>query len=224
MKTITRSARRTRLNVDSLERRDTPAGSITAAFSSGVLTLTGDVAANHVQIRRRPGRVRRRRDRHRHGRHDDPGPNRVRGSPGHSGQPERRRRHAVCRPQLSLVLGGALSVDLGDGNNSLDLRPTGNLGLGGLTVKATSGADVMHLVGPDGGPSWVAGPVDLSFGEGGSTTTLGHLDILGRLNLIAGEGDDSLTTDDVRIGRPAGPGPVLSGSIECVRREGSHDR
>jgi hypothetical protein len=114
-----------------------------------------------------------------------------------------------------------LSVDLGDGNNSLDLRPTGNLGLGGLTVRATSGADVMQMIGPDGGPSWVAGPVDLSFGEGGSSTTLANLDILGRLNLVAGEGDDSLSTDDVRIGRPAGPGPVLSGSVSLSGGKGA---
>lgn len=221
MKTSIRSARRPRLTVDALERRDTPAGSVTAVYSGGVLALIGDVGANHVQISAVP---------------DGSGSDVVvTGIDGTQifGQTEFEGVRAIranlkggddilsADPAAPFALGGALSVDLGDGNNALDLQPASNLGLGALTVRATSGADVIRMTGPDGGPSWVVGNVHLALGEGGSTTTLSGLDILGRMNLAAGEGDDSLTTDDVRIGRPAGFAGARTGSVTVSGGKGA---
>src|SRR4051812_21218285 len=45
-----RTRRPVRLALDPLETRDTPAGTVTATFAGGRLTLTGDAADNAVTI------------------------------------------------------------------------------------------------------------------------------------------------------------------------------
>jgi hypothetical protein len=49
--------RNTHLQVESLEARDLPAGTVTAAFAGGVLTLTGDAQANSLEVRISNGNV-----------------------------------------------------------------------------------------------------------------------------------------------------------------------
>src|SRR5829696_7408770 len=50
---MVRTRRRSRLSVEPLERRDTPAGGITAVAAGGVLTVTGDDWGNVFTFERR---------------------------------------------------------------------------------------------------------------------------------------------------------------------------
>ena len=63
--------------------------------------------------------------------------------------------------------------------------------------------------------------LDLSYGPGSSTTDLAGVHIVGRLSVAAGEGDDTLTADGVRVGRSgAGPGNQ-AGSVSVTGGKGT---
>lgn len=214
MTTTRKTARRPRLALNPLERRDTPAGSVAAAFSGGVLTLYGDAADNTIQI----GAT-----------NDGTGADvvlsgddtQITGGSEFEGVRSirvflRGGDDAVSAdPAAPFVLAGSALFDLGDGNNSLDLRPADDLFVGnGLTVKAAAGVDAVHIAGPEGGRNRIGGTVDLNYGEGNSTTELNALMIGDSLKIIAGEGEDTVTTDGVHIGQPVGGSGALSGSVQ----------
>ncbi|HVK11120.1 MAG TPA: hypothetical protein VM597_20290, partial [Gemmataceae bacterium] len=195
-----------RLALSPLEARDNPAGSVAATFSGGVLTLTGDAFANAVQISAVPD-----------GSGADvvltglddtaiDGPTEFEGVRSIRANLKGGADAVSADPGAAFVLRGSLMLDLGDGDNTVDLQPADQLALGGLTVRAADGADTVKLVGPEGGMNRTIGALDLSYGPGNSTTDLAGVHIVGRLAVAAGEGDDALTTEDVRVGRP-GPGP-----------------
>ena len=50
MRNSTRRCSPVRLHLHQLEARDTPAGTVTATFAAGVLTLTGDDDSNQIQL------------------------------------------------------------------------------------------------------------------------------------------------------------------------------
>jgi hypothetical protein len=68
------------------------------------------------------------------------------------------------------VVSGAVSINLGDGNNTLDLTTSGQIDLGGLTVKGGDGTDTVTMNGAVG--SRVVKAASLTYADGGSTTTL----------------------------------------------------
>jgi hypothetical protein len=220
MKASHRSVRRPRLTVDALERRDNPAGSVTALYANGVLTLTGDAQANLVQISAAPTLtgsevILTGLDNTRIvGDTQFEGVRAVRANLKGGGDA------ISADPGLPFALSGGLSVDFGTGDSTLNLQPSDTLALGSLTVHAGRGADAITLAGPDGGTNRISGPMSLKVGDGGSATTLSNLDVLGRMTLSAGDGDDTLSMDHVRVGQPSGPGGVQAGSTQVSGGKG----
>jgi hypothetical protein len=98
-------------------------------------------------------------------------------------------------PNADFVLSGPASFALGDGDNVLTLVTTGRIGLGGLTVTALDGIDTVTI---QGGPtSTIGGTAKLSFGAGGSTTTLTDIGFTGGVNLTA---TDAITNPNTVTG------------------------
>jgi hypothetical protein len=210
-----------RLNLSPLEARDNPAGSVTAAFSGGVLTLTGDAFANQVQLSAVP---------------DGSGADvvltglddtAIDGLTEFDGVRSIRANLKGGADTLSadsgsaFVIAGSLVIDLGDGDNTVDLQPADQLALGGLTVRAADGADTVTLVGPEGGLNRTIGALDLSYGPGNSTTELTGIHVTGRLAVAAGEGDDTLTTSNMRVGRPAPGQGNQTGTMSVTSGKGT---
>jgi hypothetical protein len=221
MKTSHRPARRPRLTLHTLERRDNPAGSVTALYSNGVLTLTGDAEANVVQISATPSTTGSEAiltglDNTRIvGDTTFEGVRAVRANLNGGGDA------IAADPGLPFALSGGLSVDFGAGDSTLNLQPSGTLALGSLTVHSGRGTDAITLAGPDGGTNRISGPMSLKVGDGGSATTLSNLDVFGRMTLSAGDGDDTLSMDHVRVGQPSGPGGVQAGLAQVFAGKGA---
>lgn len=87
---------------------------------------------------------------------------------------------------------GAVSIALGDGNNTLTLSTTGALELSSLTVTGGDGSDDVTVKG--GASSAVAGAGKFTYLNGGSTTTLDNVDFAS-VTITAGNG----STNDVSI-------------------------
>lgn len=187
--------RQSRLEIVSLESRDTPAGAITATVSAGALTIIGDDHANKFTLERHGSYVL---------------------ITGHdtlvNGSAESVRLESVVNSikattygggdeitipnALDFVLPGAAWFDLGDGNNKLLMTTAGELSLGTLFVKGGDGFDTTMIEGAPG--SQIGTSAIFQLGDGGSSTGLKNLDMpgAGQVNVAASEGGDTLTLDN----------------------------
>jgi hypothetical protein len=199
--------RLTRLHLQSLEARETPAGIINAALApGGVLVLTGDDADSAVILKQTPAGTE------------------VTGMPGTTviGGPlfpgvtairadMNDGNDWVQLDSLSdLVLPGLSTINLGDGDSILNLGTSGKIDLGGLTVLAGDGADMVTLqAGPAPG-SVVRGNLSFSMGLGKTILDPPHnetlvrvaqLDVLGAggIKFVAADGDEQLTIQGVKV-------------------------
>jgi hypothetical protein len=206
-----RSARKTRLWVQSLEGREVPAGVVTASLSpTGLLTLTGDDAANSIAVAVTPTAVILTPDLSTT--IDDLGTAGP-GAPGASvtiGGVVTSLRATLnggndtlgIPTTADLTLPGSVTVDLGDGNNQLALGTSGKIDLGSLTVRAGDGLDNISLSGGGGKGSRVAGAATIALGDGNTTVNVTAVDFQGPagVRLTAGEGDDHQLTQTTVTG------------------------
>ena len=161
--------RRPRLGLESLEPRDTPAGTVTASVAAGVLTLAGDDADNVVEIQQTEA-----------GTFALVGTNTQVPGGSFAGVKSIVARLGDGNDQLTLSavvdldgdgpldfgVAGAVKIDLGDGDNQLTAVTAGTISLGSLTVLAGDGQDHVTVSGGTGTGSQVAGNVVVSLGLG----------------------------------------------------------
>jgi hypothetical protein len=217
---VPRSTRKTRLGVQCLEGREVPAGVVTASLSpTGLLTLTGDDAANSVSVTVTPTVVIL-----------SPDPSTAidvlgtaaPAAPGISiglGGTVTSLRATLnggddtlaIPPVADLTLPGSVTIDLGDGNNQLALGTSGKIDLGSLTVRAGDGSDNITLSGGGGTGSRVVGAATIALGDGDSTVNVSAIDFPGPagVRLTAGEGDDHMDLESIHA---AGPLAVAAGN------------
>lgn len=201
--------RGSRLRVEALEDRATPAGNLTATVVGDVLTLTGDQFANQIQVRIT--------------KESAPstastvlvtgqGATTVDGQASKSFAGIRSARVnlrdgndvLVADPAGDLDLARSLTVDLGGGDNTLTLAPGGKLSLGGLSVRAGDGADTVELSAGAAPEQVVFGAVSLALGDGDTSTSVFGVELSGGLRLSTGDGDDEMSLDGVSSATPAG--------------------
>jgi hypothetical protein len=223
-----RSARKTRLWVQSLEGREVPAGVVTASLSpTGLLTLTGDDAANSIAVAVTPTAVILTPDLSTT--IDDLGTAGP-GAPGASvtiGGVVTSLRATLnggndtlgIPTTADLTLPGSVTVDLGDGNNQLALGTSGKIDLGSLTVRAGDGLDNISLSGGGGKGSRVAGAATIALGDGNTTVNVTAVDFQGPagVRLTAGEGDDHIDLESIQT---TGPVTVAAGNGLLVLKVG----
>jgi hypothetical protein len=196
--------RRPGLQFDALETRVVPAGNVAATLAATVLTLTGDDAANVVTVAVHANEVILTPD---EGTSINSQPQ---GQPvsligGVSFLKAALRGGAdelIADHTADFTLARGAAIDLGDGDNSLDLSTGGKFDLGSLAVKAADGRDTVELAG--GPSSQIRGPASIVLGDGGSNLTLTGLDIHGPggLRVLTGEAADFITLTNVGGGRP----------------------
>ena len=181
-----------RLGLQSLEGRDVPAGKITVPpiSATGLLTITGDDDGNVLQIHVQAGSVVLSSA---DGTLINNSPNPVTingvvksikadfkgGNDDVSIKPD-----APIASDANFVLSGPVTFALGSGDNVLNLITTGRIGLGGLTVTATDGADEVNV---QGGADSTIGNTKFTFGAGGSTTNLSAVGFTGGVTVTAGD-------------------------------------
>ena len=182
-------ARRTRLALQPLEGRDVPAGNLTAGLSpTGVLTITGDDDDNDVLILLTAGGAVLTSLSGTTVINDaaDPAlPVPLAGTVKSIKADFRGGADDVSiDPSADFVVAGPVKLNLGDGDNILDLTTTGRIGLGGLSVAAADGIDTVTVAG--GANSSVGGTAKFTYGAGGSTTTLDGVGFTG-VSVVAGD-------------------------------------
>lgn len=165
-----RSPRPPRPRLEALEPRDVPAGgNVTATLAGGLLTLTGDAADNDFTVKRTLTGVT-----------VTPTFGTTVNGGGAADLPgaltsikavlkEGNDRFAIDNA-TAFVVPGAVTVDLGNGDNELAFDTALKVELGNLTVHAGDGADVVRIVSTPGQNSKVAGTVAVALGPGGSFT------------------------------------------------------
>jgi hypothetical protein len=214
-----RLARRARLSVQPLEGREVPAGIVSANLSGGLLTLTGDDAANSLAFKVTPTAVVLTPDASTA--IDDLGT----AGPGTPGAPLtitgvvtsvratlNGGNDTLAIPTTAdLTLPGSVTIDLGDGNNQLALATSGRIDLGSLTVRAGDGSDTISLSGGGGKGSRVVGAATVAPGDGDTRVTLSAVDFPGPagVRLTAGDGNDDVTLGSVHA---AGPVAIAAGT------------
>ena len=193
---------RARLGVELLEARETPAGALTASVAAGVLTINGDddnnvftlkVTASDVTIT----------------------PDAATSVNGEAAGTAVIIAKSVTGLKVSLrggndsfsidnaadfKLSGAANIDMGDGNNTVNLITSGQLELGSLTIIGGDGEDDVTA---QAAGSKISGSVVLKYGVGGSHTNFVAIDVFGAggINLSAGEGDDEFTANFVDVSK-----------------------
>ena len=211
-----RRARRSYLALRQLETRDNPSGSVDASVTAGVLTLAGDDDNNIVQVLQTgPGAftvtgVSTDID----GGTNFTGVNRIVANL-RDGNDNLQLLPGVDLGSDGLLdfnLTGAVTVNLGDGDNTFDLSVPGTIRISALTIRAGDGQDQVTLSGGPATGGEVSGNVLVSLGLGRGPQPPAdldtHLDIrglavggLGGLKYIAGDGNDQITLDDVLVDR-----------------------
>jgi hypothetical protein len=185
---VPRFRSRARLSVQLLEGRDVPNGTITASLSpTGVLTLTGDDDDNTVSLQLNSGTS-------------------VVLTPDGATQINTAAvgnavtLNGTVKSIKANLLGGAdtvsidgaadfivpgsVSLNLGDGNNTLNLTTTGKITLTGLTVTGGDGLDTINVSGGTG--STIGGTAKFTLGNGGTVTNLTGVGFSG-VSFTAGE-------------------------------------
>jgi hypothetical protein len=201
------SPRPRRLRLETLESRETPAGTVTAAMVGTTLTLTGDDDANVVQLSQSAAGI------------EVLGLNNttVVGGPTFSGATSVKTLMKDGDDDVRLaittdfILSGTASFDLGDGDNTLQLLTTGKIGLAGLSVTAGDGKDTVTVAGGFGKGSQVTGNASISLGIGrgdqdnplGTRThaTVRFVDVLGPagLKFTALDGDEEFIVQGASV-------------------------
>ena len=206
---MTRTAlvRRTRLNLQSLEGRETPAGVVNASLAGGVLTLTGDDFDNGLQLQQTAAGI------------EVTGTNGtiVNGGPVFAGVTALNAVLADGNDDLrltlttNLVLTGTATFNLGDGDNTLQLLTIGRIGLAGLSVVAGDGKDTITVAGGFGQGSQITGNASVAVGVGrgdqddvfGARThvSVRAMDVLGAggLRLSGLDGDEEFVVQGVNV-------------------------
>jgi hypothetical protein len=215
-----RVRRRSRLNVESLESRETPAGNIDISQVGKMLIITGDDLDNEVNIRAISGLG---------------GINSTLGSTVivtglndtkiddgdvaktftgvQSIKVVMGDGNDLVESNTDFFLVGAVNIDLGDGENTLNLMPTADRLIGGrLTVKAGDGGDNINIRGVGADPSQ-QGFDGMSFklGDGGTSIDLRNFNNFGKVQISAGEGSDFVQLNNMDLivpgtgERPAAP-------------------
>ncbi|HEX3151094.1 MAG TPA: hypothetical protein VHR66_23645 [Gemmataceae bacterium] len=205
--------RRRRLTLESLERRDNPTGTVNAAMSGTILTLNGDDADNSVQVQQTGS-----------GAFTVTGTGTtITGGPNFTGVTGITANFGAGNDSVQitsnvdldgngptdLVLAGAVTVNVGDGNNTLSIG-AGQIKLGGLSVTGGDGADGVSVVGGMVNGSKISGNVVFNLGIGvdsqvppylDTTVDLEQLDLTGAggLKFMAGEGPEALYLTGVNI-------------------------
>src|SRR5262249_33306639 len=108
----------------------------------------------------------------------------------------------IADATTDFILTRGAAIDLGDGDNLLDLSTGGKFDLGSLSVSAADGHDTVKLAG--GPNSQIRGQASIALGDGGSNLTVTDLDVRGPggLRVRTGESDDFVTLTNVGGGRP----------------------
>ncbi|HVK11179.1 MAG TPA: hypothetical protein VM597_20590 [Gemmataceae bacterium] len=194
------------LRCEPLEARDQPAGIVVASVAGGVLTLTGDDADNAVSLLQTGTTIEV----------TGQAGTTITGGPTFPNVTAIRAVLADGNDSLGIdataafSLPGAVTADLGDGNNFLTLATSAKLELGSLGVTAGDGFDVVFVAGGAGLGSKITGNVSVALGVGynaqeppynDSTVTFQGLDLTGAGGLVvtALDGDETLTLNDVRV-------------------------
>ncbi len=170
-------------NLESLEPRLAPAGLLTLTTAGGVLTISGDPTANGIQIMDVPG----------------------------SGEWQINDYGGLTTSftfnGMPLAAGDfipaqtAIKVTLGDGDDAIQLLPSGSpssmLLPGGVTINAGKGNDDVYL-GTSSVQSLVVGAVTVDLGEGDDTfdSTLSGT-YAGAVKILGGLGDDTVLIEGV---------------------------
>ena len=167
-----RSHTRSHLALQPLEAREVPAGKITAVLSpAGLLMLTGDDAANVVTLQVTGGGMTLTPDATT-AINDKAAGTAVPFGAVTSIKADLKGGADTLSIDAAAAFGvsGMVSINLGDGDNTLKLATTGMVNLGGLTVTGGDGSDTVTVKGGVG--STVGGTAKLTYANGGSSTTL----------------------------------------------------
>lgn len=172
---------RSRLTLTPLEGRDNPAGTITAVLSNGLLTLTGDAANNTVTLLRTDTNITLTPDATTSIAGSVPGaavtlPGSVTGLRATLGD---GNDVLSIDTAAAFNLRGAATVNLGNGDNALNLRTTGRLDLGTLAVTGGTGTDDAVVRGGVGLGSRVTGTATFKYGAGETDTELSDVGFFG---------------------------------------------
>jgi hypothetical protein len=197
---MTRPRRDTRLALERLESRDTPAGTVAATFSGGGLVVTGDAADNSLTIFTAADQLLRLQ--------------------GVGTLIRLNRGPAVTTVILPDPVAGGVTIRLGGGSdqlviNGVDLPGplTVSGGAGGNAVSLNGGVRVngnlaiTHGPGFDmtqfNGPVSVTGGLTIANGDGGSlvmdTAGAGTLRVTGALAVTGGSGADTVEFDNMSV-------------------------
>jgi len=209
--------RHPRLVVEFLERRDTPAGTVTASVAGGVLTLTGDDLDNSIGIQQ-----------------TGPGAftvqgfsnTTIQGGPTFTGVTAIAADLADGNDVVSLfstidsdgdgepdfILPGAVTIDGGDGSNSVGLTATGEIQVGSFSYTGGDGPDLVQVIGGAGKGSKVAGNMSIAVGIGfnsqgpnyaDTVINLSNLEVdgFGGLKVTGADGPEQLNLNGVTVAR-----------------------
>ena len=228
---LSRRLRHPRLGLELLERRDNPAGTVTAKLSGTILILTGTDHDNDITIQQTGS-----------------GAFTVIGNNGTaietaggltlpaSGVTALRaflndgNDTVAIDPTTQFALPGGASFNLGDGDNQLALVTDDKIDLGSLTILAGDGQDRVTVSGGAGTDSQVTGNVVVSLGPGHGPQQPDDFDThadfarlavhgLGGLKYTAADGNDQLALDTVTVDRAfsatGGAGSLTATTTDC---------
>ncbi|WP_193789074.1 beta strand repeat-containing protein, partial [Zavarzinella formosa] len=192
--------RRGLLQLETLEQRENPTATITAAVTGGVLTITGTDEAETITLKQ-----------------TGLGLFQISGDNGTvvNGTADGTLTTTVAAKSVKVMLkggddnvtidannlafAGAITVDAGDGNNTFGFSTTAApASLGSLSYVGGNGSDMVS-VGSPGKTSTINGGVKIATGNGGSTVGLYSVTSTGDVTVTAGTGTDSLTLASVQV-------------------------
>jgi len=208
MRTLSRSqSRRSRLQIETLEGREVPAGMVTASIAGGVLNLVGDDASNTVTIKLEAAQTTVTPDLTTAIGAGLPGvalviPNVATSLKATMGGGDDT---IISDGVTNFSLPGGASIDLGDGFvDSIFINTTQKVDLGSLTVKGTDGYTAIFVAGGAGMASQITGNVKLDLGQDGTNIGFAEIALLGAggVSATTTEGYDQFTFTNVTGGKP----------------------
>lgn len=167
--------------LEALEPRLAPAGIVNITTSGGVLTITGDDNPNGVIVTHVPAT----------------GEWRIDDTLGASTY---NVNGVVIAAPFNIPAQNAIKVDLKEGNDRFEFRPTpspsGLLLSGGIDIKLGSGNDYLELGFVSGYTMIVGGPVSIDGGDGNDTLSVWMDATFAKtVKIMAGSGNDTLKFD-----------------------------
>jgi acetyltransferase-like isoleucine patch superfamily enzyme len=182
------------LRVERLEDRDLPAGTVTAAFAAGTLTLTGDPQANNLEVRIDNGNVTLK------GKGTT-----IAGGTSFAGVNDIVINLGDGNDRVTVrgrTLAGNLTIDLGNGNDHAQLKKlsvTGN-------VSVTGGAGNDHVKIED--HVFVGGNVTVTTNDGNDHVGIEELHVTGTTSVDTGLGNDKVEIEESQF---SGAATILLG-------------